>query len=86
MEEQKGTTIYEEIWAKTIGRQVLKFVEEQDAQKLNQQIEGDALAVLERIRAILDDDGVDDPECFHRIEAIVDALDDVGISTGRHDW
>lgn len=86
MEEQKGTTIYEEIWAKTIGRQVLEFVKEQDAKTLNRQIEGDALAVLKRIKAILDDDGADDPECFHRIEAIVDALDDVGISTGRHDW
>ena len=40
-----------------------------------------------RIHEIVSDDRLDDPECFHRIEEIVCALDDLGIGGGgRHDF
>lgn len=42
---------------------------------------------LQEIRAILDDDSLDDPECFMRIEEIVCALEEIGSSGGcRHDF
>lgn len=46
-----------------------------------------AINTLSQIQAILRDDTLDDPECFHRIEAIVSLLEGVGIDCeGRHDW
>ena len=42
---------------------------------------------LRHIQKILADDTLDDPECFHRIEAIVSLLEDMGLSCGgRHDF
>lgn len=42
---------------------------------------------LRRIQAILADGSLSDPECFHRIEAIVTTLEDLGLSCGgRHDF
>lgn len=40
-----------------------------------------------RIRQILDDDSLEDPECFRRIEEIVNTLEKLGIDGGgRHDF
>lgn len=42
---------------------------------------------LLRIRDILADDTLSDENCFHRIEAIVCLLEDLGIDCGgRHDF
>ena len=42
---------------------------------------------LLRIRDILADDTLSDENCFHRIEAIVRLLEDLGIGCGdRHDF
>ena len=42
---------------------------------------------LWKIREILADDTLEDPECFQRIEAIVSLLEDMGISCGgRHEF
>ena len=46
-----------------------------------------ASRALRNIQEILADDAMDDPECFHRIEAIVSLLEDMGLSCGgRHDF
>ena len=45
------------------------------------------LEILERIRQIIADDSLDDPECFQRIERIVCVLEEYGIDCGaRHDF
>ena len=42
---------------------------------------------LLKIRDILADGSMDDPECFQRIEAIVRLMEDLGIpGGGRHDF
>lgn len=42
---------------------------------------------LTKIRDIVLDDTLDDPECFHRIEEIINVLDEAGIDYGtRHDF
>ena len=42
---------------------------------------------LEDIRAVLDDDTLDDPSCFHRIERIVTVYEALGAGGGsRHDF
>ena len=43
--------------------------------------------VFERIRKIVADDELDDPECFQRIEQIVCELENIGVDCGsRHDF
>ena len=40
-----------------------------------------------RIKEILEDDTLSDPECFHKIEEIVCVLEDLGSNAGaRHDF
>ena len=51
------------------------------------EIEKECMEVLGRIRAILADDTMEDPECFERIEQIVCAMESIGLSCGsRHDY
>lgn len=52
-----------------------------------QHLENRCFEVLEWIRQIIADDGLDDPECFQRIEQIVCELERRGIDCGtRHDF
>ena len=51
------------------------------------EIEKECMEVLGRIRAILADESVEDPECFERIEQIVCAMESIGLNCGsRHDY
>lgn len=76
-------SLSEELTAMTIGREVLAHL---DCQNLTQLAQYEATELLETIRHILDDDSLDDPECFHKIEAIVSAFHRHGISSSRHDF
>ena len=50
-------------------------------------LENRCFEVLGRIREILTDDTLDDPECFQRIEKIVCELESIGVDCGpRHDF
>ena len=44
------------------------------------------LEILEEIRAILNDDTLDDPDCLERVDQIVSLYHKNDISTNRHDW
>ena len=59
----------------------------QDEQDFYRCLVSDAASrALRKIQEILSDDTLDDPACFHRIEAIVSLLEDMGLSCGgRHD-
>ena len=42
---------------------------------------------LKKIKAIIEDDSLDDPECFAKIEQIVRVFEDIGSDGGfRHDF
>lgn len=43
-----------------------------------------AVQLLRRIKEILDDEALDDPTCFQRIDAIVSAWHEAGLETDRH--
>ena len=60
----------------------------QDEQDFYRCLSSDAASrALRNIQKILADDTLDDPECFHRIEAIVSLLEDMGLSCGgRYDF
>lgn len=79
-------TVPEVLYAKAIGKQILDFMRSGDPQIFAEEAKGEAVLILEKIRVILDDPSLDDPECFQKIEAIVDTFHDAGISTVRHDW
>ncbi len=53
---------------------------------VDRRVHDEAVELLEKIRAILDDDSLSDPECFHRIDAMVDSFQTAGVPTARHDW
>ena len=50
-------------------------------------VEGECFQAIKKIKAILDDETLDDPECFYRIEKIVCVLEEIGSNGGsRHDF
>ncbi len=64
----------------------MDFVQGLKVEEIHSQADMEAMEALSKIVEILNDDGTDDPECFRRIEEIIDALRDSGIMTIRHDW
>ena len=60
----------------------------QDEQDFYRCLASDAASrALRKIQEILSDDTLDDPAYFHRIEAIVSLLEDLGVDCGgRHDF
>ncbi len=85
MEDLRELTVHENLWAKVIGREMLKFVKSRGAE-MDRRVHDEAVELLEKIKAILDDDSLSDPECFRRIDAMVDAFQTAGVPTARHDW
>lgn len=81
-------TIAEELYVQSLGWEVLRFLKREEGNLLNlyRKTDSEALRVLEEIRRVLDDDTLDDPDCFRRIEAVVKAFHAHDISTTRHDW
>ena len=80
--------IEDELYARSLGWEIMKYLQQEKdhLQALRQEVNMDALRVLEKIQRILNDDTLDDPECFERIELIVRTFYANGISTSRHDW
>ena len=81
-------SIGEELYVQSLGWEVLRYLkrEEEKLLSLYREVDGEALRVLEEIRSVLDDDTLEDPDCFERIEAIVKTFYAHDISTNRHDW
>ncbi len=71
--------------AHTIGEHVMSYMEDYDFPALAQRVDSDAVKLVAEVKAILDDRTLDDPECFERIEAIIDAFYTHGLWTTRHD-
>ena len=58
-----------------------------DYRVIGEIVEGRCYQTLQKIREILDDEALDDAECFKRIEKIVCALEEIGSNGGcRHDF
>lgn len=50
-------------------------------------LEGACYQTLQKIKAVIHDDSLEDDTCFMKIEAIICALEDAGIHCGaRHDF
>jgi len=79
-------SIEEEFAAQAIGAEVLKYLKRTwTPQMLAREAENRAVKVLEDILRVLDDDTLDDPQCFLRVQAILNVLEANDIYSTRHD-
>ena len=80
--------IAEELYVQSLGWEVLRYLKREEGALLNlyREVDSKALRVLEDIQRVLNDDTLDDPDCFNRIEAIVKTFFSHEVSTSRHDW
>ena len=80
--------IEDELYARALGWDILDLLrrDKEHFLALRQELNSDAVRVLEEIKCIINDDTIEDPDCFQRIEHIINALDAHGILTTRHDW
>lgn len=69
-----------------IGEKVLRYARNLQTEDLLAQIDQDMLGLFVETVRILDDEGLDDPECFRRVDALVRAFETRGFSIRRHDW
>lgn len=81
---QHEPAVEEALYVNAIGREVIKWAKDYDPRLLAQKVDTDAGLLLREIQSILNDDTLDDPECFYRIDAIVMAFHRAGLSTNRH--
>ena len=59
----------------------------QQNEPFTQIVEGQCYQTLCKIKAIIEDDRLDDSECFQRIEEIIHAFEEIGNGGGvRHDF
>ena len=54
-----------------VGVAVLRYMKTYEPQSLLLELDSEATRILRQIQTILDDETLDDPACFHKIEAIV---------------
>lgn len=75
----------DELWARIMAQEMLCYAKAIGEETLARRVDSEAVRILSEIKAILNDPELDDPECFCRIEAIVDAFYQAGLSTRRHE-
>lgn len=86
MTDEMGLEISKDMYEKAIGTIVIEYVNKFRPYELSPIAESEALKLIAKIKTILDDDDISDAECFRRIDEIVDAFNESGIYTHRHDW
>lgn len=81
-----NTEIFRALYENTVQQLVTTYVSTLSAEELASSLNAGAIDLISQIKAILDDDTLEDPECFRRIDAMVDAFGARGLYTPRHDW
>ncbi len=79
--------LFKEIFMQALrtGEISVSFSGEEDS--VAEVINGKCYQTLQKIKAIIQDDSLEDKECFMKIEEIVCALEEIGSSGGsRHDF
>lgn len=79
--------LYKELLIHALSRGEIQITfsgQEQDISKL---VEGECYQALKKIKAVIEDDSLDDKECFMKIEKIVRLFEEIGSNGGgRHDF
>lgn len=77
-------SVSEELYAITIGKILLDYTKQYSVHELARKMDSVAVRLILEIQEILNDKELEDPECFARIDAIVTAFQQAGVSTCRH--
>ena len=79
-----------ELWCEILYRALITEIcgnECSSKKSLKEALDSECYNALEKIKRIVEDDSLDDPECFMKIEEIVRTLEALGSSGGsRHDF
>ncbi|MBR2943352.1 MAG: hypothetical protein IKB82_08135 [Clostridia bacterium] len=79
--------LYKEILAHALSQQSVEIVFPDLHMNATQIVELECYKALQKIKAIIEDDSLDDKSCFKKIEEIVCAFEEAGSSGGgRHDF
>ncbi len=78
--------LYKEIFAQALTNGDIEVIVRGLHCDISEVIADKSYQALQKIKAIVDDDSLDDPECFARIEEIVCVLEELGCRTQRHDF
>ena len=73
-----------QLYANAIGSYIITYLDCLSDEAIAHMTELCAVQLLRRIKEILDDEALDDPTCFQRIDAIVSAWHEAGLETDRH--
>ena len=73
-----------QLCANAIGNYIITYLDCLSDEAIANMTELCAVQLLRRIKEILDDEALDDPTCFQRIDAIVSAWHEAGLETDRH--
>ena len=73
--------IQDGIWAQAVGEVLLKAAKNQS---WKEEVDTRAVRLLQEIQEALDDDNLDDPDCFHRIEELLTVWNNAGLRSNRH--
>lgn len=78
---------YQELTAKLMENEKVEITFPGMQSPLEEAVEARCFTLLWKIKEVIDDDSLDDPECFQKIEAIIQLLEDAGSGGGlRHDF
>ena len=79
--------LYKEILTHALSQQRAEIVFPDLRMDATQIVELECYRALQKIKAIIEDDSLDDESCFKKIEEIVCAFEEMGSSGGgRHDF
>ena len=73
-----------QLCANAIGSYIITYLDCLSDEAIAHMTELCEVQLLRRIKEILDDEALDDPTCFQRIDAIVSAWHEAGLETDRH--
>ena len=71
---------------RAIQAELIKHVNALKTEELLTQINQEMMVLFSDIVNILNDQTLDDPNCFHRVEALVRAFEKIHFPVQRHDW
>ena len=78
--------LYKEILAHALMYGEIQITFRGQEPDISRIVEGTCYKALQRIKAVIEDDSLEDNECFMKIEEIVNVLEDIGSGGGnRHD-
>ena len=79
--------LYKEILAHALTYGQVQIIFPGQEPNISKIVEGECYKTLKKIKAIIEDDSLEDKECFMKIEQIVLAFEEMGSNGGiRHDF